>query len=253
MKDFIKNIESTRNSEEQMQYMERMNTFVETADAGLMMKMKAFPVYSQRQVITSFLERYEIYKLIKNVPGSMVECGVGSGFGLMAFAHFCSIFEPYHYVRKVIGFDTFEGFTGISEKDQTSRAGHLKEGGLNFGSYDILQQAVALYDMNRVLGHLNKVQLVKGDISRTLPEYLDENPSLVVALLYLDLDLYQPTLDTLKLLVKRVPKGGVIAFDELNHTDYPGETIAAMETIGIQNLKLKRFDISSMLAYAVVE
>ena len=72
----------------------------------------------------------------------------------------------------------------------------------------------------------------------------------MVALLYMDLDLYQPTLDTLKLVWERIPKGGIIVFDELNHEDYPGETMAAMEAIGIGNLRLKRLDISSMLAYA---
>ncbi len=46
----------------------------------------------------------------------------------------------------------------------------------------------------------------------------------------MDLDIYKPTLDTLKLVVNRIPKGGIIAFDELNHSDYPGETIATMES-----------------------
>src|SRR5690606_40164404 len=64
------------------------------------------------------------------------------------------------------------------------------------------------------------------------------------------LDIYRPTLETLKALVARVPRGGIIAFDELNHPDYPGETQAVMECIGIHNLKLRRLDISPMLSYA---
>ncbi len=253
MNDFLKNIEKTRNTSEQIDFYQSLNEFIIKSDDSMMNKLQTFPVYTTRQNITTFIEKYEIYKLIKNIPGSIVECGVAGGFGLMSFAHFCSIFEPYHYVRKIIGFDTFEGFTGISEQDKTSKAEHLKCNGLNFGSYEILQEAIQLFDQNRALGHINKIDLVKGDISETFPQYLEKNPSLVIALLYMDVDLYKPTLDTLQLVVKRIPKGGVIAFDELNHPDYPGETIALMESLGISNLRLKRLDISSMLAYAIVE
>lgn len=253
MKDFLKNIEKTRNTDQQLEYYKRLNSFLERTGSSTIFKMKEFPVYSTRQNITRFIEKYEIYKLCKNIPGSILECGVAGGFGLMAFAHLSSIFEPYHYVRKIIGFDTFEGFKGIAEKDKNSKAKHMKEGGLNFGSYEELKKSIELYDMNRTLGHLNKVELVKGDISESLPRYLKTNPSLVIALLYLDVDLYKPTLDTLNLVIDRIPKGGIIAFDELNHPDYPGETIAAMESVGINNLRLRRLDISSMLSYAILE
>jgi len=253
MKDFLKNIEKTRNTDKQFDYYQKLNDFIENKSTSMMEKMSCFPVYASRQVITSFIEKYEIYKLCINIPGSIVECGVAGGRGLMAFAHLSSIFEPYHYTRKIIGFDTFEGFPEISDKDKTSAAYHMKKGGLHFDSYEMLSKAIKLYDMNRTLGHLKKVKLIKGDISETFPKYLKKNPELVIALLYLDLDLYKPTLDTLKLVVSRVPKGGIIAFDELNHPDYPGETFAVMEAIGINNLRLKRLDISPMLSYAILE
>jgi len=252
-KQFLKNIEKTRNTEEQLDYYKQLSKFVEESDLDQLEKVSNFPIFSTRQTITCFMEKYEIYKLIKNIPGSIVECGVAAGFGLMSFMHFSSIFEPYHYVRKVIGFDTFEGFTKLSAQDKSSKADHMIKGGIKYASYDILKDAVEIHNKNRVLGHIAKVQLVKGDISKTLPKFLTENPSLVIAMLYLDLDLYQPTLDTIKLLVDRVPKGGIIAFDELNHADYPGETTAVLETIGIRNLKLERFDFSAMLSYARIE
>ncbi len=253
MKDFLDNIEKTRNTQQQLAYYQQLNDFLERTDLSQINKMKMFPVYASRQDITRLIEKYELYKRFKNVPGSIIECGVAGGFGLMSFAHFCSIFEPYHYVRKIIGFDTFEGFQGISEKDNKSKAEHMKDGGLNYGSYDVLHQAIKLYDMNRTLGHLSKVELVKGDIRETFPRYLDDNPSLVIAMLYMDLDLYGPTLEVLKQAVGRIPKGGMIVFDELNHSDYPGETIAAMEAMGIHNLRLRRLDISSMMSYAMME
>jgi hypothetical protein len=253
MDDFLANIEKSRNTEGQLDFYRQLSDLADNCGMSAIGKVSAFPVFASRQLITYFIERYEIFKLCLEVPGSIVECGVGSGFGLMAFAHLSSIFEPYHYVRHVIGFDTFEGFVGITEKDRTSAAGHMKEGGLNYGSFETISRAVAIHDLNRCLGHLKKVELVKGDISETLPRFLKERPETVIGLLYLDLDLYQPTVDTLTALLARIPRGGIIAFDELNHPDYPGETLAAMEAVGIQNLRLRRLPISSMASYAVVE
>ena len=81
----------------------------------------------------------------------------------------------------------------------------------------------------------------------TAPGYLKNNPHLVVALLYLDLDLYEPTKVAMQTFLPRMPKGAIIAFDELNHPDWPGETIAIMEEIGIRNLRIERFPFDSVL------
>jgi len=246
------NIETTRNTEKQLDFYSKLDLYLENIDLSEVEKVRAFPVYTTRQTITTFLERYEIYKLIKNVPGSIIECGVGSGLGIFSFMHFCSIFEPYHYTRKLYGFDTFEGFQGITDKDLSSNASHLKKGGLNFGGFERFNEAIKIHDLNRALGHLPKMEMIKGDISLTMPEFINNHPELVIGLLYLDLDLYKPTFDTIKSLIKKVPKGGIICFDEINHQDYPGETSAVIETLGINNINLKRLDFSSMMSYSVV-
>jgi hypothetical protein len=249
-KDKLANIEKTRNTEDQLGFYEELNRFIESSGESGLEKMSSFAAYAPRQVVTSFVEKYELFKLIQNVPGSIVECGVAAGQGLMTFAHLCSIFEPYHYTRRIIGFDTFEGFVGIQDEDKaTSGAEHMRQGGLSYRSYEKLQRAIELYDRNRALGHLKKVELVKGDITETLPKFLETNPHLVIGLLYMDLDLYKPTLNVLNSLKKRLHKNTLIVFDELNHGDYPGETLAVMEALGLEHLRLQRLSISSMLSY----
>ncbi|MGA1868163.1 MAG: hypothetical protein ACMUJM_06405 [bacterium] len=69
--------------------------------------------------------------------------------------------------------------------------------------------------------------------------------------LWLDFDIYEPTLIALKQLFPRIPQGGVIAFDELNHEVCPGETISVMEEIGLTNLKIERFPFGGTISYAV--
>ena len=98
-----------------------------------------------------------------------------------------------------------------------------------------------------------KVELVKGDISTTIPKYLKANSHTVVSLLYLDVDVYKPTKIALKNFISRMPKGAIIAFDELNSDSWPGETLAVLEECGINNLRIKRFDFEPNKSYAVLE
>ena len=64
-----------------------------------------------------------------------------------------------------------------------------RPGGLAVDSYNHLQKCVELFDMNRLIGQVPKVELVRGDATKTIPSYLKENPQLIVSLLYLDFDI----------------------------------------------------------------
>jgi hypothetical protein len=214
-------------------------------------KIDAFPRYASRQAIAKFLTKYEIFRRIIGVNGSIVECGVLHGAGLLAWAKLSSILEPANHPRKVIGFDTFEGFASVTEEDTRTGAFHeLRQGGLKGSSFDHVASPVKVYDLNRPIAHIPKVELVRGDITRTAPAYLTDNPHLVVSLLYLDLDLYAPTKAALETFLPRMPKGGVIVFDELNANIFPGETMAVHEVLGLNTLKIERFPFDSYVSFA---
>ena len=220
----------------------------------LIEKIEAFPKYASRQCIAKFFTKYEIFKKILHVNGSIIECGVLHGAGLLAWAKLSSILEPANHPRKVVGFDTFEGFPNVHEKDvKTGTDFHLSKGGLKGSPYEYVKRAVEVYDMNRPISHIPKVELVKGDLCYTAPRYVEENPHLVVSLLYLDVDLYEPTKKALEVFVPHMPKGAIIAFDELNAKIFPGETQAVDEVIGLSYLKIRRFPFDSYVSYAVLE
>ena len=82
-------------------------------------KMENFPKYVRRQNLTRFLVLYEIFKKILDVKGSIIECGVNQGYGVMTWAKLSAILEPVNLTRKIYGFDTFEGFVGVSKKDKS--------------------------------------------------------------------------------------------------------------------------------------
>lgn len=236
-----------------LKHFELMEQTFNKAGEALKDKIDAFPKYASRQAISKFLARYEIFNRIVNVNGSIVECGVLHGAGLFSFAKFSSIFEPVNHTRKIIGFDTFEGFPSVSDKDlSTGSSSHLEKGGLAGASLSDVQEAVRLYDSNRSLSHIPKIELVQGDLTKTAPDYVASNPHLVVSLLYLDLDLYEPTKVALETFLPRMPRGAIVAFDELNTETFPGETIALQETLGIRSLSLQRLPIDPYISYAVL-
>ncbi len=246
------NIERSRNTAQQLAWYEDRQAYLDSGIVAPHRLVDIFPVFSPRQRVTRFIETLRYWELVQDTPGDIFECGVAGGEFLMAMAHFSSIYEPHHYTRKIVGFDTFSGFTPPSEEDSTSSAKHMVAGGLSYDSYGYLEKSVSFYDANRMIGNIPKVVLQKGDISDTMPHYLEQNPATVISLLHLDLDLYKPTADALSFAMERMPKGSVIVFDEINHGDYPGETLAVMEKLGLRNIKLERVKEASMAGYARV-
>ncbi len=80
-------------------------------------KLENFPKYVRRQHLKRFLALYEIFKLILPVKGSIIECGVFHGFGLMSWAKLSTILEPENLTRRVYGFDSFGGFPSVHPKE----------------------------------------------------------------------------------------------------------------------------------------
>lgn len=235
-----------------LEYYQNLNSHWDNSIGSNLDKLRSFTKYVPFGEFPKFIAKYEIFKKILDVHGAIVECGVHQGSGIMTWGILSSIFEPVNHTRKIIGFDTFEGFASISEKDKADNE-HTKKGGLAVNSYNDLQKAIENYDMFRPLGHIKKVELIKGDANITIPQYITENLHLIVALLYLDFDIYEPTKTAINSFIGRMPKGSIIVFDELNNDQWPGETIAVLETLGIAKLCLKRFPFHPQISYAVIE
>lgn len=216
-------------------------------------KMEAFPKYVRRQNLTRLFAQYEIFKRILPVKGSIIECGVFRGGGLMAWAKLSAILEPVNLTRRIYGFDSFAGFPHLSDRDREGLGRHVQAGDLYADSYEELQELIRIYDDDRFLGHVAKVHLIKGDALHTIPEFIASHPHVLVSLLFLDFDLYEPTCTAIEHFYPRIPKGGIIAFDELDNPLWPGETSAMLEKIGAGNLRLERLEFDPYISFAVKE
>jgi Macrocin-O-methyltransferase (TylF) len=214
-------------------------------------RLDNFPKYVRRVPLKRFLAMYELFKLISPLKGSIVECGVFRGFGVMSWAKLSAILEPENLTRRIYGFDTFGGFPTVSGTDLSGKA-IAAVGELASDSEAELRELISLYDRDRYLGHIPKVELIRGDISETIPKFVEDNQHILVSLLFLDADLYEPTKVALTHILPRMPKGSIVAFDELDNPKWPGETAALLETLNIGSVKLRRWEWDPYISYFVV-
>jgi len=234
-----------------------VDQFCETFESSavpLAQRLQNFPRHVRRQDIARFLTKYELFQMALPVNGNIVECGVFAGGGLMSWLHFSSILEPFNHTRRIVGFDTFAGFPGVHEKDTKSGSSdHLHKDAFKISRTmeDEIGALAALHDRNRPLGHIPKVDLVAGDACKTIPKYVKEHPSLLISLLYLDFDIYAPTKSALEHLYPRIVKGGIVAFDELNCPEFPGETTALLEAFDLKQIELKRTNLDPHISYFI--
>ena len=234
------------------EYESRMETYFDRSLGTNMDKLRSFAKFVPRQIIGTFLGKLELFKLALGVHGHIVECGVYLGAGLMTWANLSAILEPYNHIRRIVGFDTFSGAASVTESD-VSVGSTQRPGGCAVNSLEDLRECVDLYDVNRPIGHVPRVELVAGDATETIPAYLAENKHAVVAMLYLDFGIYEPTRVAIEQFLPRMPKGAIIAFDELSQAACPGETQAALDTVGLRNLRIQRFPYATAISYAVLD
>lgn len=209
-------------------------------------------LFVKRQQMSRFVFFYEIYQKILNVHGSILEFGVRWGQDLALMSSFRGMLEPFNYSRKIVGFDTFSGFPSLSDKDKTDIF-QVGDYGVS-DQYEVyLEQLLHEHEQASPLGHIKKFELVKGDVTVTLDVYLERHPETIIAFAYFDLDLYEPTKKCLEACQDRFIKGSIIGFDEINHPEWPGETLALKEVLGLNNVRIQRMPFMPTASYIIVE
>jgi len=192
-----------------------------------------------------------IYQKIIDVQGVVFDLGTRWGQNMSLFSSLRGIYEPYNRHRQIIGFDTFEGFVEITPEDGESNlmnAGNVTVSP-NYENY--LNEIMECHEQDNPLSHIKKFSIIKGDANNTVQDYLEVHPETIISLAYFDFDVYKPTAKVLETIIPRLTRGSVLGFDELNDPDSPGETIALMEKIGLNNIKLRRYRYSSRVSYFV--
>jgi len=206
-----------------------------------------FQLYSRRVFLKRFLAHYELFRMTKDLPGDIMELGVYRGASLMSWANFLEIRSMGDRAKKVIGFDNFFGFRELAPQDGKEDARvHKVIGGFDGGSFkEQLMDVINIFDEDRFIGYKPRVEIVEGDIEKSVPEYVKSHPGLRLSLLHFDCDLYKPTLKALEVLWPLVVRGGAVLFDEYGIQPWAGESQAVDEFFRDRKLSLRKFDWST--------
>ena len=93
------------------------------------------------------------------------------------------------------------------------------------------------------------VELINGDICQTVPEFVENNPNLKIALLNLDVDIYESSVVILEHLFLFLVKGGVLILDD--YGTFPGETKAVDEYFEGQSIEIQKFPFCDTPRYII--
>jgi hypothetical protein len=203
----------------------------------------------KRQTLSRILYLDELYKKIISVPGVICEFGVHWGSSIAQLINLRGMYEPYNHSRTIFGFDTFQGFSALDKKD--SNQFEVGDYSVPRGYLERLDEILAIHESFSPISQIKKFELIPGDASETIIQWLENNPHAIISMAIFDMDVYRPTRDVLNLIIPRLTKGSLLVFDELNCPHFPGETQAVMEVLGLNNVSLKRHSHQPYCAWGV--
>ncbi len=212
-----------------------LNKQLNSAQALSLLSYDEFLANSSFDRIQKILSKYELFKIVQDVPGDIVECGVHKGSGIYLYSKFLKLFKPYS-LAKVVGFDFFGKPQKVKNKFKLDHMCNLDHRGIG-------STQKTIFNNLKKFGITN-VKLVSGDVCQTTKEYVKKNLGFRISMLVLDVDNYEGTAECLKNLYPNVTKGGIIVFDEYALESY-GESDAVDEFLRGKKLKLKTIPWSS--------
>ena len=190
--------------------------------------------------IGKMVAHYELFKMSSKIPGCIIECGVFKGASLIRFATFLKLLKSN---KKIIAFDTFGKHTTTKISSDHKRRKIL----LSHGKEAISEKQ--LMNILKRKGLEKNIQLIKGDITKTVPNYLKLNPKLKISLLNLDVDFYEPSMSILKNFYPKLSKGGILMLDDYGVWD--GETMAVDEYFIDKKIKIRKHMFSKTPSYII--
>lgn len=194
---------------------------------------------------SKIISHLEFFKQTSTIRGEIVEFGIFKGNSFFRWIKFRDLLEQTNS-RKIIGFDIFGDFPEANfTEDKDKREAFIKEtnGGKSI-SYEEINELLNKQGLNK------NIDIIKGDILKTLDQYLLNNPHLKISLLHIDVDLYEPTKHILEKLYDRVTVGGIIIIDD--YGAFAG-TNKAVDDFFKDKVKIKKLPYSHAISYIIKE
>jgi len=156
---------------------------------------------------------WQLARSVSGLQGDTAECGVYRGAGSFLILAATEGQSRMHHV-----FDSFEGLsTPVNVDLPVDPKAHRWQKGELGASLELVQKNLSQFS--------SRVRFHRGWIPTRFSDVGAESFSFV----YIDVDLYQPTLDSLKFFYPRTVKGGLLVCDDYGFIDCPGARKAVDE------------------------
>lgn len=185
-----------------------------------------------------------LYELIKDVPGHIIELGTGKGRNAVIFGSLIK-YHRHQAFRDYYGFDTFAGYPEhvLAQNDDFKASSHS----------DFSVETIRDYLKENEMSDL--AYLFQGDICEELPKFLERgnfkfrSKMFLAALVYVDCNDYSTALQSLRALKPHLSPGAVIAVDECK---MGGETRALLQFAKENMLKPRCGDLGGVISSYLV-
>ncbi|MGB0370713.1 MAG: TylF/MycF/NovP-related O-methyltransferase [Opitutales bacterium] len=207
---------------------EHENAFYQSCDATRMAKIIA---------------HWDFFQRTWDIFGEFAEFGVFKGVSFLRFAMFRQLMGIPD-AKKMLGFDAFGPFPETEyEEDKAHRQDFIDVAGEESIGDDQLMELLKHRQCER------GVELIKGDVCKTLPDYLEKHQATKFSLVHVDVDTYEPSKAVIELCWPRLSPGGIMILDDYGR--FPGETKVVDDYFEGQGIEIQRHPFTRTPAYIV--
>jgi hypothetical protein len=185
-----------------------------------------YPAFVRRRELTRLLADYDLFRLIQDLPGSIVELGVFLGAGLFTWSKLLETFVPGDRSRKVFGFESGGGYQDFAPEDGDPRPWIESVVGRKEVPDGYLDRMVKLTNQDNLLPGVERCRVITGDILQTVPTFAAGSQGTRLSMIFFDVNLYKPTLTGFRALYPLLVPGGVVAMNGFGSPPWLGETTA---------------------------
>ena len=231
----------TRSSVESLMARKKLFELSQTYSATNLERERSAGLFIRGSLLARFLAIYEIYKEIIDLPGFIFDVGTWRGQTAVLAENFRAILEPLNLDRRICAFDTFEGYRGFGERDKPTQLHQDGTYSVGISYEDYLRELLEIHEMSNAMGHYRKKHLViAGEVTQSMPALLSENPEMIIALAFIDLNSVEPTELIIDLIWERLVPNGRVVFWQLTQPKIAGDGMAYVSRILRQKPHLVR-------------
>ncbi len=197
-----------------------------------------------REQIINFISYYEVFKLIKDLPGSIAVVGCYIGNNLFYFSKLLDYFNPHVPDFRCYGFDTFENYDkNINKKFDLKGINFLKKKGINFKiDKDLIKKILKINNFESPLNEYERTIIYIGDASKNIKKFKKQEPGVRFKLIEIDTNTFLSTKKSSNEIIDRLVKGGYLLFRGFGNRYWEGESRVVERIIKKKNLKIVKLE-----------